>query len=127
MRLPFFSSIRPTLYLFKVLGVVAAFGLVLGLARIFSDQKMIEIISVLWFLVAGGLFAIALYDALRRVKPTDISVSRVLPNSFALNRPQTIKVCLSTRLLPSIAGLLCLTKRMCCLSLVLVYGSFCYA
>lgn len=92
MRLPFFSSVRPTPLLFKAFGIVAAIGFAIGLARTFSlDGDMVGFASTIWFMVAAGLLLLALYDALKNVKSTDFSVSRVLPNSFALNRPQSIQ------------------------------------
>lgn len=92
MKLPFFSSVRPTPFLFKALGLAAIVGLMIGLARTFSfDNTIIEVVSTIWFLLAGGLLLMALYDASKRVKPSELLASRVLPSSFALNRPQTVK------------------------------------
>lgn len=92
MSVAFFSRLRPSPNLFKALGLIAATGLIIGLARVLSlNHEMITTASSLWCLLAGALMLAALYDALKKVKPSDYSVSRTLPSSFALNRPQKIK------------------------------------
>lgn len=92
MRLPFFSSLRPTPALFKVIGAIAAIGLLIGLGRTFSlNAQAIEIASVIWCVIVSILLLAVVYDTLNNIKASAFSVSRVLPSSFALNRPQKIR------------------------------------
>lgn len=98
MSIPFFSSLRPTPYLFKLLGGAAGLGLLVGLARTFgAGGNVIAVISGLWFGLFTILCVMAVYDAIKKIKPDELLVTRALPSSFALNRPQKIKVTLENR------------------------------
>lgn len=92
MRLPFFSTIRPSKRLIATLAIAAAAGLLLGAARIYSpDSDAVASASSLWFWLLGAFAIIASWDAVRRLPPSDYLVRRKLPNSFSLNKPQTIR------------------------------------
>ena len=92
MRLPFVSTVRPTRKLLTALGLAAAAGLILGAARIAAPESdSVESAAGLWVWLVAVFGLIAAWDAVRRISPNEYRVERHLPNSFSLNKPQTIQ------------------------------------
>lgn len=96
MRLPIVLQLRPTPRLLGVVSLVLGFALVLGFIRVFSpDLDLIEPLSSFFLLVAALAAVLAVYDGLKRLPNDQMRFSRKLPNSFALNRPQSVRLELS--------------------------------
>lgn len=92
MRMPFFLSLRPSQRLLAALAIGAGAGLLLGVTRIVSpESSAVESASSLWFWLASAFALVVVWDGLRRLPKDDYHVSRRLPNSFSLNKPQTIR------------------------------------
>ncbi len=89
-------SLRPSTKLLRALIVLTALGLIVGCLRLFSDDsEMLAALSKLWVVGAMALSLLVLFDGLRRNNIDDIEVARRLPNSFALNRAQSVRFELS--------------------------------
>ena len=91
MRIPFFTSVRPTKRLLITLLGFFIVGLVIGLLRIFSElESTIDNLTIFWKLSALTLIIISLYDLVKRAQTSSFSARRILPRSFSLNRQQEI-------------------------------------
>lgn len=96
MRLPLFLQLRPTPRLLYTVSAAVGLALVLGFVRVFSSESaLIEPLSSFFSLVASVVTILVIYDGLKRLSVDQIKLSRKLPNSFALNRPQSVRVELS--------------------------------
>ena len=85
---------RPTPKLLKLVMVLMASGLVLGLLRlIFVDSNFFnnETMSFAWLIAGAVLVIFMLLDLRSRPSDSGMVASRQLPSSFALNRPQSIR------------------------------------
>ncbi len=96
MRLPQFLSLRPTPRLLVAVTLGACLALFIGLIRVFGpDSYEPSTLSSLLGLGALCLAIIVLYDGLGRLSSEQLVLERHLPNSFSLNRPQSIRLELS--------------------------------
>lgn len=92
MRLPSMLSLRPSERLLKLLCLLALWGLGLGCARLFfEDVERLHSLTSLSVFVCVGVAIIVLLDGLNKASQRDFDVDRKLPNSFALNRVQSIQ------------------------------------
>ncbi len=93
MKLPLFLSLRPTTKLLLAVTLVVGFGVLLGFVRIFNPESgaLAPMASLLLF-VCAALAILVVYDGLQRVSASDLTLTRVLPNSFALNKVQSIRL-----------------------------------
>lgn len=92
MRLPFVSTIRPSKRLLTTLLASAGAALIIGAARIVApESELIESAASLWVWLVCAFGLIVFWDAVRRISPSDYRVERRLPNSFSLNKTQTIR------------------------------------
>ena len=92
MKLPFVSTIRPSSRLLVTLLASAGAALVIGGARIVApESELIESAASLWVWLVCAFGLIVLWDAVRRMSPSECLVTRRLPNSFSLNKIQTIQ------------------------------------
>lgn len=92
MKLPVVLSLRPSERLLKLVLLLALWGLSLGCFRLFFEgvENLNFLISLSSF-VCVGLVILVLYDGLNKVRQSDFDVDRKTPNSFALNRVQSIQ------------------------------------
>ena len=91
MRIPFFSSVRPTRRLLIYFSSFFTSGLVVGFIRIFSDSEaLLSNAWSLWWICAVGFSLWVLYDLFRKARVDSFNVHRKLPRSFSLNRQQEI-------------------------------------
>lgn len=96
MRLPQILSLRPTTRLLIAVTVVASLGLLIGFVRIFNAESSVLASLASFFLFASAALAILMiFDGLQRLSDDDLTLERKLPNSFALNRPQSIHLQIS--------------------------------
>lgn len=93
MRLPLVLSLRPTTRLLLSVSLIVGFGILVGFIRIFNQESgvLAPLASLLLF-VCASLAILVVYDGLQRVSASDLTLSRVLPNSFALNKVQSIRL-----------------------------------
>ncbi len=93
MRLPQVFQLRPTRRLLAAVAAMVGLALILGLIRVFSPEStIIEPLSNFFLVSVSVLAILSVYDGLKRLSADQITLSRKLPNSFALNRPQSIRV-----------------------------------
>lgn len=93
MRLPQILSLRPTKKLLFAVAATAAVGLLVGFIRVFNAESSLLASMASFFLFASAALAIlVIYDGLQRLSLSDLTLTRKLPNSFALNRPQSISL-----------------------------------
>ncbi len=91
MRIPFFSSVRPTKRLLIYVLSFFVSGLAVGLIRIFSDsQSVFSNALSLWWICAVGFCLWLIYDLFRKAGFDSFDVKRTLPRSFSLNKQQEI-------------------------------------
>lgn len=91
MRIPFFSSVRPTKRLLIYVLSFFVSGLAVGLIRMFSDsQSVFSNALSLWWICAVGFCLWLIYDLFRKADLDSFDVKRTLPRSFSLNKQQEI-------------------------------------
>ncbi len=92
--LAWLTAQRPTPRSLAVLGVLVAAGLVVGLLRVFTQEESNQLLvhaSQLWWLAVLACTMYAAYDWYLGVDVDELVCERHLPNSFALNRAQSIR------------------------------------
>jgi len=84
--------IKPSIKLLNSVLLLAGLGITIGLLRIFfTELNLVTVLSTVWLMAMAVFICIVLLDALMRSSIHRISVRRVLPHSFSLNRQQKIQ------------------------------------
>lgn len=93
MRVPQVFSLRPSLKLLIVVAVMVGFGLFLGFVRLFNfESSALASLASFFILVSAALVILVVFDGLQRLSENDLTLERKLPNSFALNKAQSIRL-----------------------------------
>ncbi len=96
MRFPQFLSLRPTRRLLGAVALGAGLAILIGLVRVFGPESYEpSALSGLLGLGALCLVILVVFDGLGRLTSEQLVLERHLPNSFSLNRPQSIRLELS--------------------------------
>jgi len=93
VRLPQILSLRPTSKLLAAIAIFACVGLLVGFIRIVDTESGVLASFASFFLFASAALGIlVVFDGLQRLSVDDLTLVRKLPNSFALNKPQSIRL-----------------------------------
>jgi len=93
VRLPQFLFLRPTPRFLSLVAIAATAGLLVGFIRVFGSEIYdTAALSNLFGFASICLIVFVLFDLFSRSSDNSISLHRELPNSFALNRPQSIRL-----------------------------------
>ncbi|MEM7358891.1 MAG: DUF58 domain-containing protein [Pseudomonadota bacterium] len=83
--------LRPSGALLRVMSGLAVLAVLIALCRIFlPNENVADLVAVVWLSGILLLTAISIYDAFNRPTDSSFTLSRSLPKSFPLNRPQRL-------------------------------------
>ena len=86
-------AMRPSILLLRLLIAFFMIGVLISAIRIFfPDLGFIGSMATLWTYCLAGLGVVAIFDAVNKPRAELLECERRLPQSFALNRPQSVKL-----------------------------------
>ena len=93
MKLPQFLYLRPTPRLLGAVAIAFASALLIGAVRVFGPESYdTTFLSSAFIFSVVCLLVFTLFDLFSRTADSELNFVRKLPNSFALNRPQSIRL-----------------------------------